>query len=172
MSDVHRDSSKPPGESLALTKRPTLKSAIRGALSSWWGSGPTDARKKTSDELAVDRTEMAANRTLMAADRTLMAWVRTSLSLNSFGFTIYKVLQGFSDAGANLPHSSTPRVVGLFMTGLGTLAMVMGAIEYAQTLRELHTFKDMRLTRPAFIMAMLMAAMGLFLFFSIITKLF
>ena len=43
----------------------------------------------TSDELATLRT-------MLAADRTLMAWIRTSLSLESFGFTIYKVLQGFA----------------------------------------------------------------------------
>jgi len=36
--------------------------------------------------------------TLMAADRTLMAWTRTSLSMLSFGFTIFKILQAFQDA--------------------------------------------------------------------------
>jgi putative membrane protein len=128
--------------------------------------------KKSSDELAVDRTDMATTRTLMAADRTLMAWVRTALSLNSFGFTIYKVLQGLAEAAVPLPHSKTPRDVGLFLTGLGTLAMVMGTVEYAQTLRDLRAFKDIRLTRPAFIMAVLMSVMGLSLFFSIITRLF
>jgi putative membrane protein len=62
--------------------------------------------------------------------------------------------------------------VGLFLTGLGTVAMVMGTIEYATTLRELHKLKEMKLRRPALTMALLMSVMGLFLFFSIITKLF
>ena len=44
--------------------------------------------------------DLATTRTLMAADRTLMAWIRTSLSLLSFGFTIYKILQGFAESGA------------------------------------------------------------------------
>jgi putative membrane protein len=115
---------------------------------------------------------MAGMRTLMAADRTLMAWVRTSLSLSSFGFTIYRVLQGFAEAGLRLPHGQTPLVVGVFLTGSGTLAMVMGSIEYAQSLRELRKFMDIKLARPAFIMAILMALMGLFLFFSIVARLF
>jgi len=127
-------------------------------------------RMESANELAEDRTDMAATRTLMASDRTLMAWVRTSLSLNSFGFTIYKVLHALAEAGVTLPRANTPRNVGLFLTGLGTLAMVMGAIEYAQALGDLRRFKDVRLNRPVFIMAVLMSVLGLFLFFSIFTR--
>jgi putative membrane protein len=172
MTERDTGSNKPTAEPTAVAARPTLKEALRGAFASWWGTVPMDRPKESSDELAGDRTDMASMRTLMAADRTLMAWVRTSLSLSSFGFTIYKVLQGFAQAGFHLPHSQTPLVVGLFLTGLGTLAMVMGSVEYAQSLRELRRFMDIKLARPAFIMAMLMGLIGLFLFFSIITKLF
>ena len=143
------------------------------------GTGPAGGLKESSDELPEDRaemtatrTDMAASRTLMAADRTLMAWVRTSLSMSSFGFTIYKVLQGFAEAGVNLRHPQTPRAVGLFLTALGTLAMVMGTVEYVQSLRELHALKDFRLMRPAFVMAILMSLLGLLLFFSIGIRLF
>jgi putative membrane protein len=122
--------------------------------------------------MTADQTDLAASRTLMAADRTLMAWVRTSLSMSSFGFTIYKVLQEVAEAGGNLPRSQSPRVVGLFLTGLGTLAMTMGTIEYAQSLRDLRAIKDVRLTRPVFVMAILITLMGLSLFSSIVIKLF
>ncbi|MFO1313193.1 MAG: DUF202 domain-containing protein [Burkholderiales bacterium] len=160
-----------PATVMVTAARPTLWSALRCAVENWWGpSGAT--RQETSDELAEDRTDMASTRTLMAADRTLMAWVRTSLSLSSFGFTIYKVLQGFAEAGVGLPHGQTPRAVGLFLTGLGTLAMVMGTVDYAHTLRDLRRYMDIKLTRPVFIMAMLMSFMGLFLFFSIGARLF
>jgi len=73
---------------------------------------------RSAQDLAEDRTSMAATRTLLAADRTLMAWVRTSLSMNSFGFTIYKVLDGF-------------------LSALGTAAIVMGILEYLTTIRPL-----------------------------------
>ena len=69
----------------------------------------TDHEKKTSNELAELRTDLATTRTLMAADRTLMAWIRTALSLLSFGFTIYKLLDAFQKSGGNLPRAQTPR---------------------------------------------------------------
>lgn len=48
---------------------------------------------KSANELAEDRTSLAVRRTVMAADRSLMAWIRTGLSMTSFGFTIYELLQ-------------------------------------------------------------------------------
>jgi putative membrane protein len=126
--------------------------------------------QKTSNDLAVERTDLAARRTVMAADRTLMAWVRTSLSLTSFGFTIYKLLQAFQSSGAILPHENSPRRIGLFLTGLGTLSIVMGTIEYWQSLRDMKGEYDVRIWRPAFIMALIMSALGLFLFVSIFSK--
>jgi putative membrane protein len=170
--DGNTGSGKPAAVPTAAAARPTRWQALRAAWASGWGPGPAGGRKASSEELAQDRTAMAGTRTMMAADRTLMAWVRTSFSMSSFGFTIYKVLQGFAQAGVALPHGDTPRFVGLFLTGLGTLAMVMGTVEYAQSLRDLRKFMDIRLTRPVFIMAMLMSLMGLFLFFSIISRLF
>ena len=84
----------------------------------------------TSNELAVERTELAIDRTLMGADRSLMAWIRTALSMISFGFTSYKVLQSLEQAGIELARHSIPRDAGLFPTGMDTIAMVMGTIEY------------------------------------------
>jgi putative membrane protein len=130
----------------------------------------TDPVQKTSNELAEERTDLAARRTVMAADRTLMAWVRTGLSMISFGFTIYKVLQAFQAAGSILPHEDTPRRIGLFLTGLGTVSIVIGTIEYWQTLRDMKGEYDVRIWRPAFIMALIMSAAGLFLFLGIISK--
>jgi len=170
MSEGDTGSNKPAVEPMAVAAKPAREGPLRAAFSRWWGTGPAGGRKKSSDELAVDRTDMATTRTLMAADRTLMAWVRTALSLNSFGFTIYKVLHGLVAAGTIQNHGNTPRNIGLFLTGLGTFAMVMGTIEYAQTLRGLHTIQEIRLTRPAFIMAIAMSVLGLFLFFSIFAK--
>ena len=125
---------------------------------------------RTSDELAVERTGLAAERTLMAADRSLMAWIRTALSMISFGFTIYKLLQGFEEAGTHLPHASSPRTMGMFLTGMGTLAMVLGTIEYWYRLQDLRKQNSFAIWRPSFVMALLMSAIGLFLFVGIIEK--
>jgi putative membrane protein len=125
---------------------------------------------KTSDELALERTRLSAERTLMAADRSLMAWLRTALSMISFGFTIYKLLQGFEEAGAQLPHASTPRTMGMFLTGMGTVAMVLGTIEYWYRLQDLRKHSDFALLRPSLVMSLLMCAVGLFLFIAIIAR--
>ena len=125
----------------------------------------------TSNQLAEERTDLAANRTLMAADRSLMAWVRTGLSMISFGFTIYKLLEGFQTKGSEVFDTHSPRGVGLFLTGLGTVAIVMGTIEYWHRRRELLAYGKVSLWRPAFVMAMIMCLTGLFLFFGITAKL-
>ena len=110
--------------------------------------------------------------TLMAADRTLMSWTRTSLSLLSFGFTIFKILQGFQDAeGKFVVRSDVPRDAGLFLTAMGTFAMVMGTLEYWQTLKVLHQQRIFGRPRAPLIMAMIMSVSGVLLFVSILVKL-
>jgi putative membrane protein len=121
--------------------------------------------------MAAERTEMATSRTLMAADRSLMAWVRTGLSMISFGFTIYKILEGFQAKGSTIVETHSPRAVGMFLTGLGTISIVMGTVEYWHRRRELLAYGPISLWQPAFVMAMLMSLTGVFLFFGIISQL-
>lgn len=131
----------------------------------------TTRQAKSANELAEDRTDMATSRTLMAADRSLMAWIRTALSMISFGFTIYKILEGFQQNGGPLPHDYSPRAVGLFLTGLGTVSMVAGTIEYWERFKVLRKYHAIKIWRPVFVMALIMSAVGLLVFLSIITKL-
>jgi putative membrane protein len=128
------------------------------------------APPRDATELAIERTDLAVQRNVMAADRSLMAWIRTALSMISFGFTIYKLLQGFQEAGNQLARASSPRAMGLFLTGLGTVAMVLGTIEYWYRLKGLHVYNVRRAGRPSFIIALVMSATGLFLFVSILAK--
>jgi len=124
--------------------------------------------KTTSGEIPPNLQLMS---TLMAADRTLMAWTRTSLSLLSFGFTIFKILEGFQDVeGRFVVKTDTPRNAGLFLTAMGTLAMVMGTIEYWQTLKVLHQQRIFGRPRAPLIMAMIMSVAGVLLFLSITAK--
>jgi putative membrane protein len=132
----------------------------------------TTPHTRSADDLAEDRTAMATTRTLMAADRTLMAWIRTSLSMISFGFTIYRVLEGFQQAGQELPREQTPRNIGLFLTALGTVAMVLGVIEYWGSITMLRRYQTIPFARPSLIMALIMSVGGVLMFFSIITGLF
>lgn len=127
---------------------------------------PTDSRKASAD-VPVNLPVM---NTLMAADRTLMSWTRTSLSLLSFGFTIFKILQALQEEG-KFVRSDVPRDAGLFLTAMGTLAMVMGTLEYWQTLRVLDQQRIFSRPRSPLIMAMIMSISGVLLFVSILWKL-
>jgi len=128
----------------------------------------TDSQK-ASTEVPLNLPVM---NTLMAADRTLMSWTRTSLSLLSFGFTIFKILQGFQDAeGKFVVRSDVPRDAGLFLTAMGTFAMVMGTLEYWQTLKVLDQQRIFGRPRAPLIMAMIMSISGVLLFVSILWKL-
>jgi putative membrane protein len=89
----------------------------------------------------------------------------------SFGFTIYKILQGFQEAGVHLSHPGTPRRVGLFLTAMGTVSMVMGTIEYWRTLVSMREFQRFSIWRPTFFIALVMAIAGSFVFLSIIGRL-
>jgi putative membrane protein len=135
----------------------------------------TEQTTPTANELAEQRTDLAIRRTIMAADRSLMAWIRTGLSLISFGFTIYKLLQEASrllqERGEALRNDHSPRDVGLFLTGLGTIAIVIGTIEYWQTQKELNRPTRFVLWHPAFVIAVIMSVAGLSMFVSIISKL-
>lgn len=129
-------------------------------------------RKKTSDELAHDRTELAAKRTLMAAERSLMAWNRTALSMIGFGFTLYKVLFAIQQAGNLLRGENAPRNAGLFLIAMAVFSMVVGIIEYVQAIKDLREIKYFPLWRPSFFIALFMAAGGVFFFISILNRLF
>ncbi|MFM0125792.1 DUF202 domain-containing protein [Paraburkholderia sp. RL18-101-BIB-B] len=131
----------------------------------------SEPETRTSNQLAGDRTNLAAKRTLMAADRSLMAWIRTALSMISFGFTIYKILQGFQEAGVHLSHPETPRRVGLFLTAMGTVSTVMGAIEYWRTLVSMREIQRFSVWRPTFVIALIMAIAGSVVFLSIVGRL-
>ncbi|SNS44341.1 YidH family protein [Sphingopyxis indica] len=108
-------------------------------------------------------------RTVMAADRTLMAWIRTALSMFSFGFTIYKVLESMADAGT-IQNSQSPQTVGLVLAGMGVGSILLGTIGYWLTLRDLEQAGKFRLGRPVLLMAAFMSVIGVLLFAGIATR--
>jgi putative membrane protein len=92
----------------------------------------------TANELAAERTDMALDRTRMAAERTLMAWLRTSLSMISFGFTIYKFLQEMARAENLTLRDHGPRNFGLTLIGLGTFALVVATYQHWNQMKQMH----------------------------------
>jgi putative membrane protein len=151
----------------------TLMAKFKHIFSTFQPPEIVDDEPKDANALAEIRTALAVKRNLMAADRTLMAWVRTALSMISFGFTIYKILQGFQlSGGDNVIETNQfdPQTIGLILIGLGLFSVVLGAIEYRATLIDLRHLQRVPFIRPAFILAMVMASMCILMFLSIIAK--
>jgi putative membrane protein len=145
--------------------------AVSGQSESMSASRTLDVSTDTKTAPSPASLNLPVMNTLMAADRTLMSWTRTSLSLLSFGFTIYKILQSFQDVeGKFVVRTDVPRNAGLFLVGMGTLAMVMGTVEYLDTLRVLNQQRIFVRPRSPLIMALIMSASGVILFLSIIAK--
>lgn len=83
-----------------------------------------DVTPNTSTILAVDRTRLAH-------DRTLMAWVRTSTSLISFGFTIYKFFQYLHEQqGTQSRGGFGPRQFATLMIVIGILTLVLATLQH------------------------------------------
>lgn len=122
-----------------------------------------DEELKLTDRLAVERT-------LMAADRTLMAWVRTALSLISFGFTIYRILQQFQAEAERAIRPHGPRNLGLLLIFLGTWGLAMGMSHYVAVLRKLGKSRKQIFGSSDFVLAVVLALLGAFLFISIIIR--
>jgi len=86
-------------------------------------------------------TLLATERTRLAHDRTLMAWVRTSTSLISFGFTIYKFFQYLQEKQAPQERLLGPRQYALLIISIGIVALVLATIQHRRdmkVLRALH----------------------------------
>jgi putative membrane protein len=86
--------------------------------------------KKTVGALAEERTDLAAERTSMAADRTLMAWTRTSLSMISFGFTVFKFIQYMHQEGREIVVKTEQGAKNFGMTLIAVVSLVIACVQY------------------------------------------
>jgi putative membrane protein len=111
--------------------------------------------KPTSDELALQRT-------ILALDRTLMAWTRTSLSLISFGFTIYKFLQYAREQGAAPAMKiEGPRHLGMAMISMGVIFLLLAGFQFRREMNHLQPGRPLGPWRLSLALAMLLAVLGL-----------
>jgi putative membrane protein len=117
-------------------------------------------------------TELAIERTRLAHERTLMAWVRTSASLISFGFTIYKFFQ-FLDKEAPVERHGVlgPRRFALIMIGLGVTALAVATIEHHRQMRPLRPAAGGVPYSLAAVVAALIACLGALGFISVSLRL-
>lgn len=95
-----------------------------------------------STELSAQRTAMSFERTAMSAHRTLHAVMKSSLSLISFGFTIFKFFTALSleYIGESFPQDAA-RNFGMALLVLGVLILAIGMVEHYQTMASLRARK-------------------------------
>jgi putative membrane protein len=92
-------------------------------------------KDKTQTEMAEERTDWAHLRTVMASDRTLMAWTRTSLSLISFGFTVFKFMEAMQGEGKTFIKfrgEQGAQNFGMTLITIGIISLAIACYQYWQ----------------------------------------
>ena len=129
---------------------------------------------RVSDSLGQlpDSTALAVERTRLAHERTLMAWVRTSVSLISFGFTIYKFFQYVRENAEGNPAASAlnPRRFGMAMITVGLFMLVVAAVQHRRDLKVLDARYGKGPRSLATIVAMLVFALGILAFLGVLLR--
>src|SRR3954449_5293005 len=92
-----------------------------------------------TEHIKQDATRLALERTFLAYERTLMAWTRTSVSLVSFGFTLFKFFQYMAEREPekHVDHILGPRTIGVLMIGIGTFMLVLASVMHTKKIIEL-----------------------------------
>jgi inner membrane protein YidH len=110
-----------------------------------------------------DSTALAVERTRLAHERTLMAWVRTSVSLISFGFTIYKFFAYMrqSEQASAAAHALSPRRFGMSMILVGLFMLVVATVQHRRDLKALAERYGKGPGSLAGIVAILVGALGI-----------
>jgi len=82
-------------------------------------------------------TELAFERTRNSYETTMMSWIRTSTSLITFGFSIYKFFQIEAPSGRQRNYLIGPREFALMLVSIGLASLPLAILEYRQSIRAL-----------------------------------
>ena len=85
---------------------------------------------------------MSFQRTRLSSDRTLMSVIRTSLSLITFGFTIFKVFDKLEQAAWVAKGSQAPLNFGLSLVSLGIAMLTFGIVYEVQFMLSLRKLRQ------------------------------
>jgi putative membrane protein len=123
--------------------------------------------------MAPDNSQsLAVERTFLAHERTLMAWVRTSTSLISFGFTIYKFFaflvqtehRSFERKGLG------PREFALAMITVGIVTLTLAVIQERKAFKILEAQNQANYSSLAEKIAAALVLLGLLLLILVLLR--
>jgi putative membrane protein len=121
-------------------------------------------------DLKPDLTKLAVERTFLAYERTLMAWTRTSVSLISFGFTLFKFFQYLIEHEPE-KHAHAilgPRTLGLLMIGIGTFMLLFASFMHRKKIMELRKAAPELELSQSLVLALLITSLGILMFIAVI----
>jgi putative membrane protein len=81
--------------------------------------------------------DLAVERTYLAHERTLMAWARTSTSLISFGFAIYKFFGGLGERRQHRPLGYI--TFSTVMISIGLVALLLATLQHWRDTKQLES---------------------------------
>jgi putative membrane protein len=116
-------------------------------------------------------TELAKERNRAAQERTLMAWIRTALSLIGFGFGIDRIVSAIHQSlGDAVNPVRLSRILGLSFVALGTLAMLVAAIDHNRQLKRIQRNDLLYISRrsPSLVVAYVLTGLGAIAFIGIL----
>ena len=154
------------------TSTPTLRTVVsrveavlaKALGASQPGQAPAGGLDR-STRLAYERTNLGLERTYMAAERTLQAWIRTTLAMISFGFTLGKLSEVLHDVevqGLFLTRTVSITSIAYFLVLLGTAALLAAVVQHWSAVRGLRVRGLRRRVSIAFVVAILLIALGAF----------
>ena len=98
-----------------------------------------------------------------------MAWLRTSLSMISFGFTIFKFLEALQQqATIKALRPNSPRNVGLTLIAIGTVALILAGVQHRRYVRALGADEARAGLDLPLLVSGLVALLGLLMFASVV----
>jgi putative membrane protein len=144
-----------------MAERHEIKNRWLSPIRSWLGM---TAPIPNSARAPMDRnTRLSFDRTFLAHERTLMAWIRTSSSLITFGFSIYKFFELEQSGGKGFMTVQIvgPRDFSMILIIIGVVALLLATLQHRRQLRVLRMEYQNAPASTAGLLAGLISVMGL-----------
>jgi putative membrane protein len=92
----------------------------------------------------------------------MQAWTRTAISLITFGFTVYKLVDVLDRNPADRKYLVGTHVFGFILVAIGFVALAMATIEYRRNIKVLREEYGESPRSTSVIFAGLIAVLGIF----------
>lgn len=107
-------------------------------------------------------TRLAYDSTWLAYERTMLAWTRTAISLITFGFSVYKLVDIVDRNPADRKYLVGTHAFGFILVAIGLVALVVATVEYRWSIRVIREEYGESPRSTSVFFAGLIAVLGIF----------